>query len=256
MLSNLFWPIRSQHNNSILAKKKMKTLSSLRKELSLIKNPAKAKALQRFFKTGPGEYGEGDIFLGITVPQQRVLAKKYSNLSFEEISSLLNSKIHEERLIALLLLVHNFSSIPKKQTEIFNFYLSNTNNINNWDLVDLSAHKIIGSHLQNKDRFILYKLAKSDNLWEKRISIISTLHFINNSDFLDTLNISRILLKDKHDLIHKAVGWMLREIGKRDLLTLESFLKQHHKTMPRTMLRYAIEKFPEEKRQAYLKGKK
>jgi 3-methyladenine DNA glycosylase AlkD len=228
------------------------SLTNLKQDLKKLANPEKIPIYQNFFKTGKGEYGEGDIFIGATVPQSRSVAKKYSNLSLEEISQLLNSKIHEERLVALLILVHNYQKNPDK---IFKFYLKNTRKINNWDLVDLSAHKIIGAHLENKDRSLLYKLARSSSLWEKRISIIATAHFIKDNQFEDTLAISKIILHDTHDLIQKAVGWMLREVGKRDIPTLETFLKKNYKTMPRTTLRYAIEKFPEEVRQKYLKGK-
>ena len=220
-----------------------------------MENKEKAKVLKRFFKTDKGEYGEGDIFLGLTVPESRKIAKKYSSLSLEEVKSLLESKIHEERLIALLILVNNYQKSNENiKKEIYNFYLKNTDKINNWDLVDLTADKIIGDYLLNNKKDILYKLAKSDNLWERRVSIISTFQFIKNNEFKDVLNIAEILLRDKHDLIHKAVGWMLREIGKRNLEALESFLNKHYRSMPRTMLRYAIEKFQEDKRQAYLKG--
>ncbi len=231
-------------------------LNNLKSDLKKSANPKKAKILQRFFKTGKGEYGEGDIFLGITVPELRKLAKKFLNLSFKDIEIILESKIHEERLIALLILVENYKkSDIEKRKEIFDFYLNNIKKINNWDLVDLSVDKIIGNYLSDKPKNILYKLASSDNLWEKRISIISTFQFIKNNQFSDTLKIAKILIKDKHDLIHKAVGWMLREIGKRNQEAEESFLKKHYKNMPRTMLRYAIEKFSEEKIQLYLKGK-
>lgn len=226
-------------------------MEELIKEVQALANPKKAKILQRFFKTGKGEYGEGDIFLGLTVPQSRKVAKNHKNLPLNQIKELLNSKIHEQRLIAILILVNNYKN---NQEEIYNFYLKNSKQINNWDLVDLSAHKIVGQHLFNKDRSTLYKLAKSDNLWERRISIISTAFFINNNEFQDTIKISEILLNDKHDLIHKAVGWMLREMGKRDQEILETFLKKRYKNMPRTMLRYSIEKFPEDLRQKYLKG--
>ena len=233
----------------------MLTLKSFKEEIKKESNPEKAKILQGFFKTGKGQYGEGDIFLGITVPQSRKLAKKYSNLALEEIKILLESRIHEKRLIALLILVENYKiAYEKTKDKIYNFYLSNTKRINNWDLVDLTADKIIGHYLINRNKEILYKLAKSENLWERRISIISTFNFIKNNQFQETLKISEILLNDKHDLIHKAVGWMLREIGKRNLSLLESFLFKHYKSMPRTMLRYAIERFPEDKRLAYLKG--
>lgn len=229
-------------------------IKSLRKELVELKNSEKAKILQKFFKTGKGEYGEGDIFLGITVPQSRQISKKYSAISFPEIKKLLNSKIHEERLIALLILVHNYK---KDKSKIFSFYLKNTKFVNNWDLVDLSAPNIVGNYLLENPKLkpILKKLARSSSIWERRISIVSTLAFIREEKLSNTLALSVILIKDKHDLIHKAVGWMLRELGKKDLESLECFLRSHYKKMPRTMLRYAIEKFPKEKKLKYLKGK-
>jgi len=230
-------------------------LNDLKSDLRKASNPEKAKLLQRFFKTGKGEYGEGDIFIGVVVPETRKVAVKHKYLGLKDIESLLKSKIHEERLCALLLLVHNYQKHKEKRTEIFNFYLKNTKYINNWDLVDLSAHQIVGHFLFDKNKSIIYKLASSSNLWEKRISIISTFYFIKMGQFSDSLRLAEILLNDKHDLIHKAVGWMLREIGKKDLETLECFLKFHYKSMPRTMLRYAIEKFPEKQRRAYLLGK-
>lgn len=223
---------------------------NIKKDIQKLANPEKAEILQRFFKTGPGQYGEGDIFLGITVPEQRKVAKKYSDLRLDELQELLNSKIHEHRLVAILILNEQFKNNKK---QIFDFYLKNTKNINNWDLVDLSAHKIIGEYLIDKDRKTLYKLANSKNLWEKRISIISTFAYIKNKEFGDALKIAEILLHDKHDLIHKAVGWVLREIGKKDQKVEEEFLKKHYKQMPRTMLRYSIEKFKEEKRKFYMK---
>jgi 3-methyladenine DNA glycosylase AlkD len=226
----------------------------LKKDLDKLKNPKQAKLLQGFFKTGKGEYGEGDIFLGIKVPVQRKVAKKYGNLSLNEIQKFLNSKIHEYRLVALFILIDQYQKgdkIVKKR--IADFYLKNTKNINNWDLVDLSAPKILGDYLLDKSRSVLYRLVKSKNLWERRISVLSTFAFINNNDFKDSLKISEKLLTDEHDLIHKAVGWMLREIGKRDQKKEEAFLKKHYKKMPRTMLRYAIERFPEPKRKSYLK---
>ncbi len=229
-------------------------LNKLKKDLLKLKNPKKAKILSRFFKTGKGEYGKGDVFLGIVVPEQREVAKKYPDLSLENIQKLLSSKIHEHRLISLFILIIRYKkadNVGKK--EIFNFYLRNTKNINNWDLVDLSAPNIIGSYLLDKPRNILYKLAKSNNLWERRIGIMATFGFIKNNQFKDTLKISEILLNDKHDLIHKAVGWMLREIGKRNKLVEEKFLKKYYKKMPRTMLRYAIERFDESKRKFYLR---
>ena len=233
----------------------MAGLGNLRKEMKLLANPKKAKLLQGFFKTGKGEYGEGDIFLGIMVPDQRNLVKKYfKDLSSEEIEDLLNSKFHEERLVALLVLVMRYEKFTDQRRLIFQFYLENYANINNWDLVDLSAPNIVGKHLLNEDKAILYEFANSDNLWKKRIAILSTFTFIRYNKFEDALKIAEILLDDKHDLIHKAVGWMLREIGKRNLEVEENFLKKHYKKMPRTMLRYAIEKFEETKRKAYLSG--
>ncbi|MBI2662586.1 DNA alkylation repair protein [Candidatus Woesearchaeota archaeon] len=228
-------------------------LQQLQRNLQQAKNPFKAKILQSFFKTGTGQYGEGDIFLGIVVPEQRKLAKKYPHLTLEEIQTLLKNNIHEYRFIALLILINQYKKADNKTKQtIFNFYLNNTKNINNWDLVDLSAPNIIGNYLLNKDHKILYALANSPRLWEKRISIIATFEFIRNNQFEDILKISKILLNDQHDLIHKAVGWMLRELGKRNQSLLEQFLQEHYKTMPRTMLRYAIEKLPEEKREYYL----
>jgi 3-methyladenine DNA glycosylase AlkD len=216
-------------------------------ELESLKNPKKAKDLQRFFKTGKGEYGEGDIFLGIVVPLQRRVAKKYSDLSLADLQKLLDKKIHEFRLTALFILTEK-----ELNKEIFDFYLRNTKNINNWDLVDLSAPKILGEYLINKDKKILYKLAGSKSLWERRIAVLATFTFIDHNDFRDSLKIAEKLINDEHDLIHKAAGWGLREVGKRDLKTEEDFLKKYYKKMPRTMLRYAIEKFPEKKRRAYL----
>jgi len=231
-------------------------LNELRIEIKKNANPEKAIVLQRFFKTGPGQYGEGDIFYGIMVPVQRSLAKRYIDLSMNEIQKLLDSPVHEERLIGLMILVELVRKGDAKTKEIiFNFYHLNRRNINNWDLVDLTADRISGAYLFDKDKSLLFELAKSDDLWDRRIAIMSTFHFIKNHSFDVALSISTILLNDKHDLIHKAVGWMLREIGNRDLKTEEGFLLKHYKNMPRTMLRYAIEKFPENKRQAYLKGK-
>tara|TARA_Y100000310_G_scaffold160404_1_gene160165 strand:+ start:1939 stop:2640 length:702 start_codon:yes stop_codon:yes gene_type:complete len=231
------------------------SLKQLKSDLKEVAQPEKVPIYQNFFKTGPGQYGQGDIFIGVTVPNTRKVAKAHSNLPLKEVESLLKSKIHEERLCALLLLVHKYNTPPGERKKIVSFYLKNTKLVNNWDLVDLSADKILGPHFIDQDKSTLYKLANSKNLWEKRISILTTFHFIKNNQFTDTLKIAKILLNDKHDLIHKAIGWMLREIGNRSLKTEESFLKKHYKKMPRTMLRYAIEKFPETKRQAYLKGK-
>lgn len=227
-----------------------------RKELDKFTDKKKAIILQRFFKTGKGEYGEGDMFIGITVPESRKIAIKFRNLSFSEITELLKSKIHEERLIVLLILVYNFSVGDEKAREkIYKFYLENTKYINNWDLVDLSADKIIGGYLINKPKDTLFKLVRSKNLWEKRISMIATYYFIKNGKFDTTLKLAEILLLDKHDLIQKAVGWMLREVGNRNLQTEIKFLNKNYKKMPRTMLRYCIEKFPEDFRVLYRKGK-
>ncbi len=230
-------------------------LELLRKEICEAANPAKAKVLRGFFKTGKGEYGEGDIFLGIVVPEQRKIAKKYYELTLEDLQKLINSKIHEERLISLFILVDKYKKASESEKEkIYEFYLANAKQINNWDLVDLSAPNISGAHLIDKNRKKLHGLAKSENLWEKRIAVLSCFAFIKNKDFDDALKIAEILLRDEHDLIHKAVGWMLREIGKRDKKTEEVFLRKNYKIMPRTMLRYAIEKFPEGERKAYLNG--
>ena len=232
------------------------SLTEIRKAISKQKNPTQALILQRFFKTEKGEYGEGDIFYGIKVPEQRTIAKQFKDLAFEDLKELIKSKVHEERLIAAFILVDQFKiGDEKKKKIVFDFYLKHKEGINNWDLVDLSAPKIVGAYLIDKEKDLLYKLAHSKDLWEKRISIISTQTFIREHFFEDTLNISKILLHDKPDLIHKAVGWMLREIGNRDLETEEDFLKKHYKKMPRTMLRYAIEKFPEKKRKDYLQGR-
>lgn len=223
-------------------------------------NPEKGQFLQKFFKTGPGQYAEGDIFLGITVPTQRQIAKQFSQLSLPDLTTLIQSKYHEDRLIALMILCFQFERAQREdnlmlQTELYNFYLSSTTYINNWDLVDASARPIVGTYLLDKPRKILYQLAKSANLWERRIAIIATFAFLKQRDFTDTLKISKQLFGDKHDLIHKAVGWMLREVGKVDRPTLDQFLRTHYQQMPRTALRYAIEHYPEEIRQQFLKNK-
>lgn len=231
------------------------SLTDIKKRLKKESNKEHAKILQKFFKTGPGEYGEGDVFIGIKVPPLRQIAKENLDLNFDEIQELLNSGIHEERLVALFILVFRYGKADEKnRKQIFNLYLKNTGRINNWDLVDLSAGQIVGAYLYDKEKDILFKLVKSKSLWERRISIIASFYFIKKNSFETALQLSELLLHDKHDLIHKAVGWMLREIGKRDIEVEEAFLRQHYKAMPRTMLRYAIEKFPEEKRLAYLKG--
>jgi len=225
------------------------------KDLNFYADKEKANLLQRFFKTGKGEYGEGDIFIGIVVPNIRIVARKYKDLTFPEIQKLLNSKIHEHRLTALFILTYKYPKADEKlKKEIVEFYLKNTKQINNWDLIDLSSVEILGEYfLEHKaSKRVLLKFSKSKSLWERRISIISTFTLIRNRQFGDSLKIAETLLNDKEDLIHKAVGWMLREIGKRDLETEEEFLKKHYQKMPRTMLRYAIEKFPEDKRKFYL----
>lgn len=230
-------------------------LLNLQKDVKKLENKKKAKALAGFFKTGEGEYGFGDVFLGIPVPESRKIALKYKDLAFEDILTLLRSEIHEERLIALLILVHQFHHEEMLQRRIYEFYIKNTKFINNWDLVDLSADKIVGGYIADKPKAILYKLAKSSNLWERRISMIATYHFIKNNDFTDALSIAEALIEDENDLIQKAVGWMLREVGNRDLGEEKKFLKKHYKTMGRTALRYAIEKFPEKERKNYLNNK-
>ena len=231
-------------------------LSKLKYELKQIANPEKATILQKFFKTGKGEYGEGDIFLGVTVLEQRKIAKRYVDLDLKDIKELLSNKVHEYRLTGFLILIYKFEKADEKEKKgIVDFYLKNIKSANNWDLIDCVAEKILGSYLINKDKEILYELAKTDNLWKKRIAIISTFEFIKNDQFEDTLKISEILLNDEHDLIHKAVGWMLREVGKRDIEIEEAFLKKYYKTMPRTMLRYAIEKFDGKKKEFYMNRK-
>ena len=230
-------------------------LKKLTLDLQKYSDKRKAKIAQRFFKTGPGEYAEGDIFLGITVPMLRILSKRYQSLAFNETLRLLKSRIHEERLLSLLILILKYRKVDlSEKRKIYKAYLNHSKYVNNWDLVDVSAKQIIGVFLKDKDRTPLYKLARSDSLWEKRIAILSTFHFIENNDFEDTLKIAEILISDPHDLIHKAVGWMLREVGKRDRDSEERFLKKYYIAMPRTMLRYAVERFPESKRQAYLKS--
>jgi 3-methyladenine DNA glycosylase AlkD len=233
-----------------------KNLTELRKRIKSLASSDIAKTMQWFFKTGKGEYGEGDVFAGLKVPTQRKVAREFKDLSLADLKELLRSKIHEERLISLLILVNNYERGDEKEKKsIYTFYIKNRMGINNWDLVDLSAPKIVGKYLFDKDKSILFKFASSKNLWERRIAILSTYEFIRNHQYDTTLKIAKILVEDEHDLIHKAVGWMLREIGKKDLEVEESFLKKHYKKMPRTMLRYAIEKFPETKRKKYLQGK-
>jgi 3-methyladenine DNA glycosylase AlkD len=229
--------------------------SEIQKELARLGDPQIASILQRFFKTGPGEYGYGDIFRGIRAPMLRALSKKFQSLALNEVLKLLRSPHHEDRSLALLILVRVYlKGDDAVKAKVYNLYLKNTRFINNWDLVDSSAPHIVGAFLRDKDRDVLYSLARSSDLWERRIAILSTFHFIRNGEMGETLKIARVLLSDREDLIHKAVGWMLREVGKRDLKAEEGFLNRHYKQMPRVMLRYAIEKFPEPKRRRYLKG--
>lgn len=223
--------------------------------LKKLSNTEIAAQSQKYFKTGKGEYGQGDVFLGIRVPVLRKAIKQFQETPLVEIRKLLKSEYHEARLFALLLLVHQFTKADEvKREKIYNLYIKNTKYINNWDLVDSSAPYIIGIWLFNKDRAVLYELAHSSLLWERRIAIMSTAYFIKNDQFNDTLKLSDILLHDSEDLIHKAVGWMLREVGKRDFDAEEKYLKKRYKKMPRTMLRYATEKFNKKRRQAYLNG--
>ena len=228
-------------------------LKELEREMLTLADKDRAKNLSWYFKTGKGQYGEGDKFLGLNVPQQRSLVKKYT-LTLPEIKTLLVSPWHEHRLTALLSLVKNYNQtkITTEKREIVHFYLKNAKKINNWDLVDLSAPNILGDYLLSNDRTVLYKLANSKNLWEKRISILATFSFIRNKDYTDTLKIAEILINDTHDLIHKAVGWMLREVGKKNQPVEEKFLDKYYTTMPRTMLRYSIEKFSDIKRKHYM----
>jgi 3-methyladenine DNA glycosylase AlkD len=228
---------------------------AIHKELLAIGSPKQAKLLQGFFKTGPGEYGEGDIFIGCKVPEIRTVAKAHHNLDRKTLLRLLHSKIHEERLLALLVMILQYrQETAAGKQDLYRLYMNNTAWINNWDLVDLSAPHIPGAHLFEKSRRPLFTFARSRDLWKKRIAIVSTAWFIRQRDFADTLAISDILLHDKHDLIQKAVGWMLREVGKKDQPVEETFLKSRYQSMPRTMLRYAIERFDEPLRQRYLKG--
>ncbi|MDR9415510.1 MAG: DNA alkylation repair protein [Gracilimonas sp.] len=225
------------------------------KELKALADPKKAQHSKRFFKSGSGEYGEGDKFLGIKVPEQRKVAKKHRELSADEIQKLLQSEYHEIRLTALFLMVYKVEKGGQQELdEMTDLFLKNLEAVNSWDLVDSSAHQILGRYLEDTDKDLLFDLARSNDLWKKRIAMISCYHFIKQNDFNDALAIAEILVHDEHDLIQKAVGWMLREIGNRDLATEESFLKKHYQNMPRTMLRYAIEKFEDPLSLKYLHG--
>jgi 3-methyladenine DNA glycosylase AlkD len=231
------------------------SVAKIQAELAELADPQTALVSQRFFKTGPGEYGAGDLFRGIRVPVLRSLAKKYQHTPLPEAEQLLRSAYHEDRLLALLLLVRLYArGNETTKAKIYQMYLDNTKFINNWDLVDLSAEHIVGAFLWDKDRTPLYHLAQSSSLWERRIAVMATFHFIKRGEFGETLKLAEVLLADREDLIHKAVGWMLREVGNRDLRVEEAFLQTHCRQMPRVMLRYALEKFPAEKRAQYLKG--
>lgn len=232
------------------------TYVSIHAEILTYANEALASVSRRYFKTGPGDYGEGDQFLGLAVPTCRTLAKQFADLSLTDTTELLQSPLHEERLIALFILVRQFEhGTEEDRKTIFDLYLANSRSINNWDLVDSSAPQIVGGYLFSRDRAVLRQLADSTNLWERRIAILASYFFIKQNDFSDTLKIAAQLLTDSHDLIHKAVGWMLREVGNRSLAPLESFLEQYAPRMPRTMLRYAIEKLPTARRRHYLQVK-
>lgn len=226
---------------------------AIKQELLDYGNAEKAAHSLYFFKTGKGQYGEGDKFIGITLPEMRAVIKSYKNLQLNEIEKLLIDEIHECRLCALLILVNQFRKADEVTRGIIvDFYLSHTQYVNNWDLVDCSSHVILGVWLMDKERSVLYDLSKSDSLWEQRIAIVSTMTFIRNNDFSDALRLSEIYLTHKHDLIHKASGWMLREVGKRDELSLTGFLDDYYKQMPRTMLRYSIEKLSPEQKKHYM----
>ena len=229
---------------------------TLHKKLVQLSDPKRAQKSASFFKTSKGEYGEGDVFIGIDVPTLRTLAKRYETLTLEDVYQVLSSPIHEERLLALFILIGKYQdkqATASEQQAIFDFYIEQVQYVNNWDLVDLSAYQIVGDYLKNKDKWLLDTFAASNNLWKRRIAMVATFCYIRENHFVDALRIAKTLLQDPHDLIHKAVGWMLREIGKRDQEIEEQFLHQHYKIMPRTMLRYAIERFPESLRLSYLK---
>ncbi|MBD3271474.1 MAG: DNA alkylation repair protein [Elusimicrobia bacterium] len=232
------------------------TYKKIKQELRAVASSKKKQVLKRFFKTGPGEYGYGDIFLGVMVPQVRAIVKHYATLSTAELSTLLVSPIHEERLTGLLITVRQYQKAEKKEkSQIFSFYIKHISAANNWDLVDLSCPHIVGEHCAAGTPRILYRLARSASQWERRIAIVSTFALIRKNRFDDTLAISRMLLNDPEPLIHKAVGWMLREVGKRNKTKEKEFLKSYYRCMPRTMLRYAIERFPEKERQSFLSGR-
>lgn len=232
------------------------TAEDARTKLKSLASPVAARAATRFFKTGPGEYGEGDTFIGVNVPTLRTVSRSFRALPLDEIRALLDSPVHEERHLSLLVLVLQVAKGDEAHRKrAFDLYLGNTQFINNWDLVDCSAPQVVGGYLMTKPKKPMYTLAKSESLWERRIAVVSTQHFIRHREFHDTLAISELLLGDKEDLIHKAAGWMLREVGQKDQSALDGFLEEHAANMPRTMLRYAIEKFPPDRRRAYLQKK-
>jgi len=234
----------------------MNSAEDVKKDLKKLSNSKKAKIYQRFFKTGPGQYGEGDIFIGLTGPEQGQVAKKYSDLTLRELQKLITSKIHEHRAVSLIILKQQYKKGDCGiQDRIAKFYLKNKDHINNWDLVDISAPHILGHYLLDKDKSVLYQLVKSDSLWDRRISIISTYTFIKAGKFSDTKKLAVLLLKDTHDLIHKAVGWMLREMGKQNKAELLKFLDKYATKLPRTALRYSLEKLSEKKRKYYMQLK-
>jgi 3-methyladenine DNA glycosylase AlkD len=247
--------MKTDSNPAQLPLKNRMTAEQLKRELQKHANPEKAAILCRFFKTGPGEYGEADVFWGITVPSQRRIAATFRNLSLEQIHRLLGDPVHECRLTALLILVWQYgkANVSGKQ-EIFDFYLRHIGYINNWDLVDSSAPNILGLHLLDQNKALLFKMAESQVVWERRVAVLSSFAFIRRGDYAPTLRLAEMLVHDKHDLIHKALGWMLREVGKRDRTAAERFLQRHCSSMPRTMLRYAIEKFDQPTRLRYLRG--
>jgi 3-methyladenine DNA glycosylase AlkD len=230
------------------------TAALVRAELAALARPEKARVMAGFFKTGKGQYGEGDRFWGVTVPEQRKVARAWRALSLPEIRKLLDSPMHEERLTALLILVHQYErGAPEEKQRVFDFYLKNLARVNNWDLVDSSAHQIVGQHLLQRDRALLYRLAKSKLLWERRVAMVSTYAFIGAGEHEDTFALARVLLRDEEDLMHKAVGWMLREVGKRiDPGLLRGFLRANAKLLPRTALRYSIEHFDQAERKAWM----
>lgn len=231
------------------------SVAEIRLRLRELANPEQGRFAQGFFKTGPGQYGEGDRFLGIRVPVLRKLAREFRDLPLGSVERLLKSAFHEERLLALLIVVRQFGRADEPARKaIYGLYLRSTRYVNNWDLVDSSAEHVVGAHLFARSRRPLEKLARSKSLWERRIAVLATFHFIKRGEHGPTLAVAERLLADPEDLIHKAVGWMLREVGNRDRAAAEEFLRKHYRTMPRTMLRYAIEKLPEARRRAYLKG--